>query len=95
LDIVTFVGTFHILSDIYITYLLIIIYDKDIESYIIYAKKRVMYKDFLSGMNTYPHTEDQATYYFPKHVLVTCKGTQLITLNLDLYGDNDSPFNIC
>jgi hypothetical protein len=29
-------------------------------------KKRVMYKDFLSGMNTYPHTEDQATYYFPK-----------------------------
>ena len=25
-----------------------------------------MYKDFLSGMNTYPHTEDQATYYFPK-----------------------------
>ena len=54
-----------------------------------------MYKDFLSGMNTYPHTEDQATYYFPKHVLVTCKGTQLITLNLDLYGDNDSPFNVC
>ena len=33
-DIVTFVGTFHILSDtyMYITYLLIIIYDKDIES---------------------------------------------------------------
>ena len=31
-DIVTFVGTFHILSDTYITYLLIIIYDKDIES---------------------------------------------------------------
>ena len=31
-DIVTFVGTFHMLSDIYITYLLIIIiYDKDIE----------------------------------------------------------------
>jgi hypothetical protein len=31
-DIVTFVGTFHFLSDIYITYLLIIMYDKDIES---------------------------------------------------------------
>ena len=30
---------FHILSDIYITYLLIIIYDKDIKSYIIYEKK--------------------------------------------------------
>ena len=77
LDIVTFVGTFHILSDIYITYLSIIIYDKDIESYIIYIKKKgVMYKDFLSGMNTYPHTEDQATctYYFLKHLLVTCKG---------------------
>jgi hypothetical protein len=29
---VTCVGTFHILSDTYITYLLIIIYDKDIES---------------------------------------------------------------
>ena len=43
----------------------------------IYIKKRVMYKDFLSGMNTHPHTEDQATctYYFPKHLLVTCKGT--------------------
>jgi hypothetical protein len=39
-DIVTFVGTFHILSDTYITYLLIIIYDKDIESYIIYKKKK-------------------------------------------------------
>ena len=61
-DIVTFVGTFHILSDTYITYLL---------------KKRVMYKDFLSGMNTHPHTEDQTTctYFFPKHLLVTCKGT--------------------
>jgi hypothetical protein len=35
-DIVTFVGTLHMLSDIYITYLLIIIiYDKDIESKII------------------------------------------------------------
>ena len=67
---------FHILSDIYITYLLIIIYDKDIKSYIIYEKK-IMYKDFLSGMNTHPHTEDQATctYFFPKHLLVTCKGT--------------------
>jgi hypothetical protein len=31
-DIVTVIGTFHILSDIYINYLLIIIYDKDIES---------------------------------------------------------------
>jgi hypothetical protein len=31
-DIVTFVGTFHILSDTYIKNLLIIIYDKDIES---------------------------------------------------------------
>jgi hypothetical protein len=30
-DIVTFVGTFHMLSDIYITYLLII-HNKDIES---------------------------------------------------------------
>ena len=30
---------FHILSDIYITYLLIIIYDKDIKSYIIYENK--------------------------------------------------------
>jgi hypothetical protein len=58
------------LSDIYmyITYLLIIIiYDKDIESSIFL---RVMYKEFLSGMNTHPHTEDQATStdYFPKHL---------------------------
>ena len=36
----------------------------------IYIKKRVMYKDFLSGMNTHPHTEDQATctYFVPKHL---------------------------
>ena len=71
MDIVTFVGTFHILSDIYITYLLIIIYDKDIESYkYLYKKKRVTYKDFLSAMNTHPHTEDQATCtdYFPKNL---------------------------
>ena len=29
-----------------------------------------MYKDFLSGMNTHPYTEDQATctYFFPKHL---------------------------
>jgi hypothetical protein len=40
-------------------------------------KKRVMYKDFLSGMNTHPHTEDQATFtdYFHKHLLVTGKVT--------------------
>ena len=33
-------------------------------------KKRVMYKDFLSGMNTHPHTKDQATCTdcFPKHL---------------------------
>jgi hypothetical protein len=36
-----------------------------------------MYKDFLSGMNTHPHTEDQATCtdYFHKHLLVTGKVT--------------------
>jgi hypothetical protein len=36
-----------------------------ISSYKLFMKKRVMYKDFLSGMNTHPHTEDQATctYY--------------------------------
>ena len=29
-----------------------------------------MYKDFLSGMNTHPHAEDQptGTVYFPKHL---------------------------
>jgi hypothetical protein len=52
-----------------------------------------MYKDFLSGMNTHPHTEDQATCTY--YLLVTCKGTlQLNTLNFDLYPDNDSPFNV-
>ena len=37
-----------------------------------------MYKDFVSGMNTHPHTEDQITYFtyfIPTHLLVTCKGT--------------------
>ena len=40
-------------------------------------KTRVMYKDFLSGMNAHLHNEDQATCtdYFQKHLLVTCKGT--------------------
>ena len=51
-----------------------------ISSHTLFIKKkkgRVMYKDYLSGMNTHPYTEDQATctYYFPKHLLVTCKGT--------------------
>ena len=85
----TFVGTFHILSDTYITYLLIIIYDKDIEQYIIYNKKRVMYNDFLSGMNTHPHIEDQATctYIFSQTPAGNLNGhsLQLITLNFDLY----------
>ena len=59
----TFVGTFHILSDtyMYITYLLIIIYDKDSHKLFIKKKRMViMHKDFLAGMNTHPHTEDQA-----------------------------------
>ena len=64
-----------------------------ISSYKLFMKKRVMYKDFLSGMNTHPHTEDQATCTY--YLLVTCKGTlQLNTLNFDLYPDNDSPFNV-
>ena len=45
-----------------------------------------MCKDFLSGMNTHPHTEDQATctYCFPKHLLVTCKDTLYSYLHLML-----------
>ena len=54
-------------------------------------KKRVMYKDFLSDMNTHPHTEDQATCtdYFPKHLAGNLQGHSLqFTLNFD------SPFNV-
>ena len=41
-----------------------------ISSHKLFIKKKVVYKDILSGMNTHPHTEDQATCtdYFPKHL---------------------------
>ena len=44
-----------------------------------------MYKDFLSDMNTHPHTEDQATCtdIFPNTLLVSCKDT-LYSLQLIL-----------
>jgi hypothetical protein len=39
--IVTFVGTYHMLSNKYITYLLIIIYDKDIEPSIFFLNGNI------------------------------------------------------
>ena len=53
-----------------------------------------MYKEFVAGINR--HTEDKhtGTYFFLKHLLVKWVSLQLITLNFDLYLDNDSPFNV-
>ena len=52
----------------------------EIESYrdtSILVKSRRTAEESQTSMNTHPHTEDQATctYYFPKHLLVTCKDT--------------------
>ena len=63
-DIVTFVGTFHMLSDRNITYLLII-HNKDIESQII-LRKRVMYKGVF---NLCQHFEISYSRYAKKHFM--------------------------
>ena len=50
-----------------------------------------MYKDFLSGMNTHPYTEDQAacTDYFSKHFAGNLQRHSLqFTLTFD------SPFSV-